>query len=178
MARFIPFILKTDDEQKIGVRITRMKKADAAQTEKEPVWQTSWMSAYIQKDAFEKYDEKIYSKILDIREANQSIDERPVSAFKIVCNIAPEINLFWNGKLYHNNDEIAEDLYEAVAENNHIFEPLFSSKAIRVFYEVNEKRKANIEAIDDILKISEESMSRAQLYYACLLYTSDAADEL
>ena len=32
-----------------------MKKADAAQTEKEPVWQTSWMSAYIQKDAFEKY---------------------------------------------------------------------------------------------------------------------------
>ena len=55
MARFIPFILKTDDEQKIGVRITRMKKADAAQTEKEPVWQTSWMSAYIQKDAFEKY---------------------------------------------------------------------------------------------------------------------------
>ena len=55
MARFVPFILKTDDEQKIGVRITRMKKADAAQTEKEPVWQTSWMSAYIQKDAFEKY---------------------------------------------------------------------------------------------------------------------------
>ena len=120
-------------------------------------------------NAFEKNDEKIYSKILDIREANQSIDERPVSAFKIVCNIAPEINLFWNGKLYHNNDEIAEDLYEAVAENNHIFEPLFSSKAIRVFYEVNEKRKANIEAIDDILKISEESMSRAQLYYAELL---------
>ena len=77
--------------------------------------------------------------------------------------------MFWNGKLYHNNDEIAEDLYEAVAENNHIFEPLFSSKAIRVFYEVNEKRKANIEAIDDILKISEESMSRAQLYYAELL---------
>mgnify|MGYP002249877632 FL=1 len=60
MARFIPFILKTDDEQKIGVRITRMKKADAAQTEKEPVWQTSWMSAYIQKDAFEKYDAIVF----------------------------------------------------------------------------------------------------------------------
>ena len=120
-------------------------------------------------NAFEKYDEKIYSKILDIREANQNIDERPVSAFKIVCNIAPEINFFWKGKLYHNNDEIAEDLYKAVIENNHMFEPLFSSKAIRVFYEVNEKRKANIEAIDDILKISEESMIRAQLYYAELL---------
>ena len=55
MAKFVPFILKTDDDQKIGVKITRMKKADAAQTEKEPVWQTSWMSAYIQKDDFEKY---------------------------------------------------------------------------------------------------------------------------
>ena len=120
-------------------------------------------------NTFEKYDEKIYSKILDIREANQNIDERPVSAFKIVCNIAPEINFFWEGKLYHNNDEIAEDLYQAVIKNNHMFEPLFSSKAIRVFYEVNEKRKANIEAIDDILKISEESMIRAQLYYAELL---------
>ena len=38
MAKFVPFILKTDDDQKIGVKITRMKKADAAQTEKEPVW--------------------------------------------------------------------------------------------------------------------------------------------
>lgn len=120
-------------------------------------------------NAYEKYDEKIYSKILDIREANQSIDERPTSAFKIICNIAPEINFFWNGKLYHNNDEIAEDIYQAVVENNHMFEPLFFSRAIRVFYEVNEKRKANIEAIDDILKISEESMTRAQLYYAELL---------
>lgn len=120
-------------------------------------------------NAYEKYDEKIYSKILDIREANQSIDERPISAFKIICNIAPEINFFWNGKLYHNNDEIAEDLYQTVEKNSCIFEPLFSSKAIRVFYEVNEKRKANIEAIDDILKISEESMIRAQLYYAELL---------
>lgn len=35
MAKFVPFILKTDDDQKIGVKITRMKKADAAQTEKE-----------------------------------------------------------------------------------------------------------------------------------------------
>lgn len=120
-------------------------------------------------NAFEKYDEKIYSKILDIREDNQSVEERPISAFKIICNIAPEINFFWNGKLYHNNDEIAQDLYESVEENNHIFEPLFSSKAIRVFYEVNEKRKANIDAIDDILRISEESMIRAQLYYAELL---------
>ena len=32
-----------------------MKKSDAAQTEKEPLWQTSWLSDYIQDSAFEKY---------------------------------------------------------------------------------------------------------------------------
>ena len=44
MARFVPFIIKTDDSQSIGVKIVRMKKSDAIQTEKEPVWQTSWQS--------------------------------------------------------------------------------------------------------------------------------------
>lgn len=65
-------------------------------------------------NAFEKYDEKIYSKILDLREANQSVEERPVSAFKIVCNIAPDIDFFWNGKIYHDNAELAQDLYKSV----------------------------------------------------------------
>lgn len=41
--------------RKFGVKITRMKKTDAAQTEKEPHWQTSWMSEYIQSNSFEKY---------------------------------------------------------------------------------------------------------------------------
>ena len=44
MAKFVPFIIKTDDSQSIGVKIVRMKKSDAIQTEKEPVWQTSWQS--------------------------------------------------------------------------------------------------------------------------------------
>ena len=101
-------------------------------------------------NAFEKYDEKIYSKILELREANQSVEERPVSAFKIVCNISPDIDFFWNGKIYHDNAELAQDLYKSVEEDNNIFEPLFSSKALRVFYEVNEKRRINIEAIDDV----------------------------
>lgn len=43
MAKFIPFILRADNGQKIGVKIARMKCADAAQTEEEPLWQTSWM---------------------------------------------------------------------------------------------------------------------------------------
>ena len=55
MAAFVPFIVRAADEQRVGVKITRMKKSDAKQTEKEPVWQTSWMSDYIQDEAFEKY---------------------------------------------------------------------------------------------------------------------------
>lgn len=44
MAKFVPLIIKTDDSQSIGVKIVRMKKSDAIQTEKEPAWQTSWQS--------------------------------------------------------------------------------------------------------------------------------------
>ena len=55
MAKFVPFIIRTADDQKIDVKITRMKKTDAIQTEKEPVWQTDWTSDYIQRSSFEKY---------------------------------------------------------------------------------------------------------------------------
>lgn len=47
MAKFVPFIIRSEDDSPVSVKITRMKKSDAAQTEKEPVWQTSWMSDYI-----------------------------------------------------------------------------------------------------------------------------------
>lgn len=47
MAKFVPFIIKTDDSRSIGVKIVRMKKSDAIQTEKEPVWQTSWLSIMV-----------------------------------------------------------------------------------------------------------------------------------
>ena len=50
MAKFVPFIIRTADDQK-----TRMKRTDAIQTEKEPVWQTDWTSDYIQRSSFEKY---------------------------------------------------------------------------------------------------------------------------
>ena len=55
MAKFVPFIIRTADDQKIDVKITRMKRTDAIQTEKEPVWQTDWTSDYIQRSSFEKY---------------------------------------------------------------------------------------------------------------------------
>ncbi len=52
MAKFVPFIIKTDGSQNISVKIVRMKKSDAVQTEKEPVWQTSWLSDYIQDEKY------------------------------------------------------------------------------------------------------------------------------
>lgn len=55
MARFVPFIVDTATQSPIGVAITRMRIADASQTEKEPLWQTSWLSDYIQDNRFEKY---------------------------------------------------------------------------------------------------------------------------
>ena len=55
MAKFVPFIIRAEDASEVGVKIARMKKADAMQTERPPVWQTSWRSDYIQDDAFEKY---------------------------------------------------------------------------------------------------------------------------
>lgn len=55
MAKFVPFILRVADDSPVGIKIVKMKKSDAAQTEKEPLWQTSWLSDYIQDSAFEKY---------------------------------------------------------------------------------------------------------------------------
>ena len=55
MGKFVPFIVRSEDAQRIDVKIRRMNRSDAKQTEKEPVWQTSWMSDYMQDAAFEKY---------------------------------------------------------------------------------------------------------------------------
>ena len=80
MARFVPFIVDAGDNQKIGVKITRMKKTDAAQTEKEPHWQTSWMSEYIQSNSFEKYAMKTADGEL-VALAAYEILESPLPSF-------------------------------------------------------------------------------------------------
>ena len=41
MAKFVPFIIKTDGSQNISVKIVRMKKTDQVQTKIKHVWQTS-----------------------------------------------------------------------------------------------------------------------------------------
>lgn len=47
--------MEASTQSQIEVTITRMKKADAAQTVQNPVWQTSCLSDYIQDSKFEKY---------------------------------------------------------------------------------------------------------------------------
>ena len=49
MAKFVPFIIKTDGSQNISVKIVRMKKSDAVQTEKEPVWQTMNCTPFVRQ---------------------------------------------------------------------------------------------------------------------------------
>ena len=95
MARFVPFIVDAGDNQKIGVQITRMKKTDAAQTEKEPHWQTSWMSEYIQSNSFEKYALKTADgelvalaayEILENDVKDWKYDEKSYPAFLLLSN--------------------------------------------------------------------------------------------
>ena len=55
MAKFVPFIISTETNKAVLVSIDSMTKADAQNTEYPPVWQTDWMSDYIQNNRFEKY---------------------------------------------------------------------------------------------------------------------------
>lgn len=50
MAQFFPFIIEAATQSHIEVTVTRMKKADAAQTVQDPAWRTS----YIQDPKFQK----------------------------------------------------------------------------------------------------------------------------
>ena len=51
---FVPYI-STPDGQVVNVSITSMTDADAAQTIREPLWQTDWTSDYIQHSSSLKY---------------------------------------------------------------------------------------------------------------------------
>ena len=91
MAKFIPFILRTADDAQIPVKILRMKRSDAAQTEQEPVWQTSWLSDYIQDPAFEKYALKTADGEL-VALAAYEIQERDVMVHITYIESHPESN--------------------------------------------------------------------------------------
>ena len=52
--QFVPFVLDAEKNE-VLVEIEEMTMADAERTNKEPVWQTSWTSAYIQNSRTERY---------------------------------------------------------------------------------------------------------------------------
>ena len=97
MAKFVPFIVQSVDGQKIGVKITRMKKSDAVQTGKEPAWQTNWTSAYIQNPSFEKYALKTNEGEL-VALAAYEILERDVMVHITYMESQPESNPTIAGK--------------------------------------------------------------------------------
>ena len=123
-------------------------------------------------DAYKKYDEGIYSEIIDIREDNQSEETKAASAFQIVCHMYPEIRFFWDGKYYSQESqaeadrELAVDIYKSVEAGDHKFDTLFSTGALRTYFELNEERKQFLKELDRILEVSEYAMERAQLIFA------------
>lgn len=52
--QFVPYVLDVDN-QKVEVDIDEMTSADAAKTNEEPAWQTSWTSKYIRESETEQY---------------------------------------------------------------------------------------------------------------------------
>lgn len=123
-------------------------------------------------DTYRKYDEGVYSEIIDIREDNESEETKAASAFRIVCWIYPGIRFFWDGKYYNQEDEteanreLAMDIYKSVEAGDGRFDRLFSTGALKTYFEIDKERKRFLPDIERILEISEYAMGRAQLIFA------------
>ena len=61
--RFVPHIFDKSGNR-IDVVIAPMKAPDAARTDAEPKWQTSWASEYISSEAFDKYAVKLGDELI------------------------------------------------------------------------------------------------------------------
>lgn len=61
--RFVPHVFDKAGNR-INVDIVPMQTADAAHTDAEPKWQTSWLSEYISSDEFEKYAVKAGDELI------------------------------------------------------------------------------------------------------------------
>ena len=61
--RFQPFVYDQANRQ-IPVTIEPMTLADAALADKEPLWQTSWTSAFLADSSFEKYAAKVGNEMI------------------------------------------------------------------------------------------------------------------
>lgn len=61
--RFVPYIFDKAGNQ-IHVDIVPLQAADAARTNAEPKWQTSWTSEYISSDEYDKYAVKLGEELI------------------------------------------------------------------------------------------------------------------
>ena len=58
VAKFKPYILYGHSTEHCKVRIQKMPKADAEQTNQQPLWQTDWTSDFISNPDYLKYSVK------------------------------------------------------------------------------------------------------------------------
>lgn len=52
---FTPFVIRTEDNARVSVRIAPMTQQEAESATKNPEWQTDWASEYISRSSYEKY---------------------------------------------------------------------------------------------------------------------------
>ena len=61
--RFRPFVYDAANHQ-VPVVIAPMTPQDAALTDREPLWQTSWASEYLANEGYEKYAAKVGAELI------------------------------------------------------------------------------------------------------------------
>ena len=61
--QFRPFVYDAVNEQ-IPVTITPMTPQDAALTDREPLWQTSWASEYLANEGYEKCAARVGDELI------------------------------------------------------------------------------------------------------------------
>lgn len=67
---FEPYILSTETQEHVPVRIEEMTSADAESTHLPPVWQTDWTSDFISNPEYLKY--AVRTPLSDLRRSCQA----------------------------------------------------------------------------------------------------------
>lgn len=86
---FQPFVYNKEQQQ-IPVIIVPMTEQDAEQTDKRPLWQTSWSSEFLANPRFEKYAAKIGNELVAL--AAYEILENALIVHLIYMEAQPESN--------------------------------------------------------------------------------------
>lgn len=87
--RFQPFVYDKDHQQ-VSVAIEPMKRQDAASTDAEPLWQTSWTSEYLADPRLEKYAAKVGDELVAL--AAYEILESALVVHIVYIEAQPESN--------------------------------------------------------------------------------------